>query len=175
MCGWLLKERNIDLLEFGRSNDKVFKAEQLESIFDNNNCSLNHVCTKQNGKFIYTNEQLYEAMGNAKVTIALPRSITQPEIAGDIETLTQRYWECMFSRMVMVGHAPQELIDFIGYNPVIELSVKISPEEQIANVIEHIEDYQSLVDKNRETAEKLGSWDVRMKWLMTQLQEYYLI
>ena len=93
--GKLLKDRNIDLLEFGRSNDKVFKAEQLESIFDNNNCSLNHVCTKQNGKFIYTNEQLYEAMGNAKVTIAFPRSITQPEIAGDIETLTQRYWECM--------------------------------------------------------------------------------
>ena len=173
--GKLLKDRNIDLLEFGRSNDKVFKADQLKSVFDNKNCSLNHVCTKQNGKFIYTNEQLYEAMGNAKVTIALPRSITQPEIAGDIETLTQRYWECMFSRIVMVGHAPQELIDFIGYNPVIELSDKISAEEQIADVIEHIEDYQSLVDKNRETAEKLGSWDVRMKWLMSELAEYYQI
>ena len=66
-------------------------------------------------------------------------------------------------------------MDFIGYNPVIELSDKISAEELIADVIEHIEDYQSLVDKNRETAERLGSWDVRMKWLMTQLQEYYLI
>lgn len=172
--GKLLKDRNIDLLEFGRSNDKVFKADQLESIFDNKNRSLNHVCTKQNGKFIYTNEQLYEAMGNAKVTIALPRSITQPEIAGDIETLTQRYWECMFSRMVMVGHAPQELIDFIGYNPVIELSDKISAEEQIADVIEHIEDYQSLVDKNRETAMKLGSWNVRMKWLMGELSNLYM-
>lgn len=96
--GKLLKERNIDLLEFGRSNDKVFKADQLKAVFDNKNCGLNHVCTKQNSKFIYTNEQLYEAMGNAKVTIALPRSITQPEIAGDIETLTQRYWECMFSK-----------------------------------------------------------------------------
>ena len=171
--GKLLKDRNIDLLEFGRSNDKVFKADQLESVFDNKNRNLNHVCTKQNGKFIYTNEQLYEAMGNAKVTIALPRSITQPEIAGDIETLTQRYWECMFSRMVMVGHAPQELIDFIGYNPVIELNDKISSEELIADVIEHIEYYQSLVDKNRETAEKLGSWDVRMKWLMEELEEDY--
>ena len=175
MCGWLLKERNIDLLEFGRSNDKVFKVDQLESVIDNKNRNLNHVCTKQNGKFIYTNEQLYEAMGNAKVTIALPRSITQSEIAGDIETLTQRYWECMFSRMVMVGHAPQELIDFIGYNPVIELTDKISPEELIANVIEHIEDYQSLVDKNRETAEKLGSWNVRMKWLMGELANLYCV
>ena len=53
------------------------------------------------------------------------------------------------------------------------LSDKISPEEQIANVIEHIEDYQSLVDKNRETAEKMGSWDMRMKWLMGELEKDY--
>ena len=65
-------------------------------------------------------------------------------------TLTQRYWECMFSRMVMVGHAPQEFIDFIGYNPVIELNDKIS-------------------------AERLGSWDVRMKWLMGELANLYCV
>lgn len=53
------------------------------------------------------------------------------------------------------------------------LSDKISPEEQIANVIEHIEDYQYLVDKNRETAERLGNWDVRMKWLMSELSNLY--
>ena len=67
------------------------------------------------------------------------------------------------------------MVDFIGYNPVIELSDKISAEELIANVIEHIEDYQSLVDKNRETAEKLGSWDVRMKWLMGELTNLYCV
>lgn len=160
--GKLLKDRTIDLLEFGRSNEKVLQTGAL---------FLNHVCTKQNGKFIYTNEQLYQAMGDAKVTIALPRSMTQPEMAGDIETLTQRYWECMFSRMVMVGHAPQELVDFIGYNPVIELREEISAEALIRDVLEHIDDYQELVDKNRETAERFGSWDVRMKWLMEKLRE----
>lgn len=66
-------------------------------------------------------------------------------------------------------------MDFIGYNPVIELSDKISAEKLIANVIEHIEDYQSLVDKNRETAEKLGSWDMRMKWLMGELANLYCV
>ena len=66
-------------------------------------------------------------------------------------------------------------MDFIGYNPVIELSDKISAEELIADVIEHIEGYQSLVDKNRETAEKLGSWNVRIKWLIGELTEYYQI
>lgn len=168
--GKLLKDREIDLLEFGRSNDRIINAEKLEQVWIGEN-SLNHVCTKQHGKFIYTNEQLYQAMGNAKVTIALPRSMTQPEIAGDIETLTQRYWECMFSRLVMVGHAPQELVDFIGYNPVIELRKDISAEALIRDVLEHIDDYQELVDKNRETAERLGSWDVRMKWLMEELRE----
>jgi len=185
--GKLLKDREIDLLEFGRSNEKVFDANKLEAVFDKQvslgkqsslgkggaAVGLNHVCTKQHGKFIYTNEQLFQAMGNAKVTIALPRSLTQPEMAGDIETLTQRYWECMFSRMVMVGHAPQELIDFIGYNPVIELRDDISTEDLIRDVLEHVEDYQALVDRNLEIAQRLGSWEVRMKWLMGELEKYY--
>lgn len=166
--GRLLKDREIDLLEFGRSNEEVIQVKSLEESTIRGS-AFRHVCTKQHGKFIYTNEQLYQAMGNAKVTIALPRSMTQPEVADGVETLTQRYWECMFSRMVMVGHAPQELIDFIGYNPVIELRQDVSAEELIRQVLENIEEYQELVDRNRQTAERLGSWKVRMGWLMKEL------
>lgn len=167
--GMPLKERSIDVLEFGRSNENVVRAENLIKR------GLNYICTKQDGKFVYTNEQLCEAMGKAKVSIALPRSMTQPEITGDVETLTQRYWECMFSRMVMVGHAPKELVDFIGYNPVVELKSNVSSEALVADVVEHIGDYQGLVDRNRETAERLGSWNVRMKWLMSELSAVYKI
>lgn len=159
--GKQLKERSIDLLEFGRSNDKVLKAD-----FPN---SVNHVCTKVNGKFVFSNEQLYSAMGDAKVTIALPRCMTQPEIAGDVETLTQRYWECMLSRIVMVGHAPKELIDIIGYNPVIEMDFD-NPVMQITDILTHIEDYQELVDKNRECALKYGDWTLRMRDVMRFLE-----
>lgn len=159
--GKLLKDRSIDLLEFGRSNDKVLKASFPDSV--------NHVCTKVNGKFVFSNEQLYSAMGEAKVTIALPRNMTQPEIAGDIETLTQRYWECMLSRMVMVGHAPKELIDLIGYNPVIEMDYD-NPVKQITDILTHIEDYQELVDKNRAYALKYGDWTLRMKEVMRFLE-----
>lgn len=172
--GKQLKDREIDLLEFGRSNDRIINSRHLDCIKIGNK-EMQHICTKKNGKFIFTNEQLFQAMGNAKVTIALPRSMTQPEVAGDIETLTQRYWECMFSRMVMVGHAPKEFIDFIGYNPVIELREDVSAEDLIRDVLEHIEDYQGLVDRNLETAQRLGSWNVRIKWLMRQLAEYYQI
>lgn len=161
--GKQLKERSIDLLEFGRSNEKVFKAALPESI--------NHVCTMQDGKYIYTNEELYDVMGNAKMTITLPRCYTQPEIAGDIDTLTQRYWECMLSRIVMIGHAPQELIDLIGYNPVIELE-KDRANEQIQSILEGIEKYQELVDRNRETALQFGGWNNRMKDVMKFLRDY---
>ena len=109
-------------------------------------------------------------MGDAKVTKALPRSMTQPEIAGDIETLTQRYWENMLSRMVMVGHAPQELIDIIGYNPVIEIDTT-NPILQITNILMHIEDYQELVDRNRAAALKHGDWRLRMRDVMLWLAE----
>ena len=156
-----LAERGIDLMEFGRSNERVLNVKLPETI--------KHVSTMQYGKFLYTNEQLYRAMGDAKVTITLPRSMTQPEIAGDIETLTQRYWECMLSRMVMLGHAPKELVDLIGYNPVVELDT-VHTAEQVQEILAHIEDYQPLVDKNRKTALKMGDWSVRMQEVMKWLK-----
>ncbi len=166
-AGKPLKERTIDVLEFGRGSNV--------NVSENGSKRLHYVCTKVKGKFVFNNEQLHEAMENAKITIALPRSMTQPDIAGDIETLTQRYWENMLSRMVMVGHAPKELTDLIGYNPVVELDKEHS-NEQILDILAHIGDYQSLVDNNREMALRLGDWEIRMKEVMAFFEHYgYII
>lgn len=161
-AGVPLAERSIDLLEFGRSNGKLFRDGFPQSV--------RHICTNQNGVFIYNNEELYGAMGQAKITIALPRSMTHPELAGDIETLTQRYWESMLSGMVMVGHAPKELVDLIGYNPVIELDATHG-NEQILDILSHIGEYQELADRNRTAALKYGDWSVRMQQVMSFLQQ----
>lgn len=159
-----LAERCIDLLEYGRGSGLNIEMD-----------GMRHIRTKKDGKYLYSNEQLVEVMGDAKVTIALPRSITEPEKAGDIETLTQRYWENMLSRIVMVGHAPKELVDLIGYNPVIEMDTD-HPNNQIIDVIAHIGDYQKLVDKNRGVALRLGDWTLRMKHLKIWLSNLgYLI
>ena len=153
-AGKELKERDIDLLEFGRSNEKVLKVALPNEI--------KHICTKVQDRFIFSDEELFNAMGNAKVTIALPRCDTDPAIAAGVETLTQRYWENMLSRIVMVGRAPKELTDYIGYNPVIELD-KDHTNEQIMHIITHIEDYQDMVNKNRQTALAMGDWTLRMR------------
>ena len=160
-AGKLLTERTIDLLEFGRSNEKII----LKGAFD----GINHVTTKVGDNFIYNDEQLYEAMGNAKVAICLPRSVTHPKEAGGIETLTQRYWECMLSRIVMVGHAPKELIDLICYNPCVEIDYD-NVQTQIIDIIKHIDRYQNLVDRNLYFARKNGSWDMRIRNLMQWLK-----
>ena len=164
-AGKPLKERTIDVLEFGRKSNYIANENEDE----NEKREFRYVCTKVDGKFIYTNEQLYDVMGDAKITIALPRNITQSEVAGDIETLTQRYWENMLSRIVMVGHAPKELIELIGYNPVIEID-KGNAKELIQDILAHIEEYQPLVDKNRETALRLGAWTHRMKEIIAFLR-----
>jgi len=183
-----LKDRTIDLLEFGRSNNLFGNVTEDENIVSNcqNSRSINHINTKVGDKFIFTDEELYSAMGDAKITICFPRSITHPDEAQGIETLTQRYWESMLSRMIIIGHAPQELIDICGYNPVIEvrderlevsdLGVEFRDErlelsEQIINIFEHIEDYQDLVDKNRRVALEKGDWSQRIELLTTQLKE----
>lgn len=159
--GKILKDRKIDLLEFGRSNEKVVKYDLPDSI--------KHLHSKNGEKLFKTNEDLFSALSDTRITIALTRKDTQPELAGDIDTLTQRYWESMLSRIVIVGRAPKELIDLIGYNPVIELDRK-NPNEQIVNILSNIEIYQELVDKNRKAALQFGDWKIRMKDVMNKLE-----
>lgn len=76
----------------------------------------------------------------------------------------------MLSRIVIVGRAPKELIDLIGYNPVIEISNE-NQQNKIIEILDNIDDYQSLVDKNRETALKLGDWDLRIELIAHWLRD----
>lgn len=156
-----LTDRKIDLLEFGRRNDKVFNVKLPQE--------FNHLYSKNGNQLFSSNNEFFQALADTKIAINFPRCDTQPEIAGNIETLTQRYWECMLSRIVMIGRAPKELVDFIGYNPVIDID-KQHAEEQVLHILNNIEDYQPLVDKNYETAQNKADWSHRMKEVMNWLR-----
>ncbi len=158
-AGEALADRNIDLLEYG-SMERNFFRELVPGI--------KHVNRSNADGCMDTFEQLTATMSHAKVTIALPRCDTAPEMTGDIETLTQRFWECMLSRTILLGRAPKELVDLIGYNPVISLD-RSNPEMQVRDIVKHASDYQELVDKNREVALAGAPWEVRVlqvrEWL----------
>ena len=159
--GKRLKNREIDFLEYGRNIDKVVKYS-----FD----GLNVVRGQKDGKNLLTTEQLLSGLQNTKVVAAYTKKWTNPEQAGDIDTLTQRYWECMLSGCIMIGHAPKELVDLIGYNPVIEAD-REKPDEQLMNILANITDYQDLADRNRTSAIKYGDWKYSMQRVMNFLLE----
>lgn len=160
--GKQLEDRIYDYLEYGRCSRAIDSSLLDERI---------KVLSSRNEKTgLATREQLADALSDSKVVLALTRQDNQPEIAEGIDTLTQRYWECMLSRCVIIGRAPQELIDLVGYNPVIPIK-KDNFNDQILDILEHIEDYQELVDRNRKVALEMGDWKVRMKMVREWLQQ----
>lgn len=148
--GLNLVDRELDYYSFGRIPENI------------RNLDYKGLKTNSNG----SDEYLAWALQNSKATIAVPRCDV---VQGCHETLTQRYWECMLSRMVMVGRAPKELIELIGYDPVIPIDYD-NYSEQIKNIVDHIEDYQKIVDKNREVALRMAPWEIRMKQVMDWLK-----
>jgi hypothetical protein len=160
-AGDLLIKRNIDFLEYG-SKQRNLLDKPLEGI--------NHVNSTSIITQMMTWEDLLNTMADARVTLALPRCDVDKDTTGGVETLTQRFWEGMLSRSVLVGRAPQELVDLIGYNPVITLD-RQNAEKQIKDILAHINDYQPLVDKNREIALAMAPWSIRIKKIMSLLTE----
>lgn len=157
-----LKDRKKDVLELGRQMVAYHKI--LFDLYSSNQIQLTSSNVQSNGlkddkKLLYsTDKEMADDIVRHKVFVCFPQCDTTPERAGNIETLTQRYWEGMLSRCVIVGRAPKELIELIGYNPVINIEWN-DPAKQMDNIIRKIADYQELVDKNYEVAQKWSSWE----------------
>ncbi len=168
--GKALKERSIDLLELGRVMPNLHK--QLEAGMKGLN---NHVFNRPGASMAFsTFEALTEGLSDSKIVVSFPRCDTNPEHAGNVETLTQRYWECMLSRTIIYGRAPKELIEFLGYNPVITADMN-NVQSQLEDTLADIDSYQKLVDKNYEIALKLAPWDTRVPMITKALTDKFQI
>lgn len=160
-----LHKRSIDLLEFGRPF-KLFHEKIIS-----HDIAILKSYKYPNGSWVFPDvDSLIEGLADTKIAITLPRCDTHPEIAGNIETLTQRYWECMLSGCILLGRAPQELIKLIGYNPVIPMDID-NPHIQVESILRNISNYQDFVDKNYQVALKYAPWDVRIKTLKIELEK----
>ncbi len=170
--GTLLENRTCDILELGRSKT-LYHTKLMQS-----EVPMQYNYMYPQGDALYrkplfpTMNDLVKGFANSKITFCAPRNDTHPHQTGGIETLTQRYWECMLSRTLIVGKAPQELIDLIGYNPVVTADINNLP-DQLDEILSNIKNYQDIVDKNRKTALEKGSWDVRMPLVKKALIEVY--
>jgi hypothetical protein len=165
MKGEELCNRNIDLLELGRIMQKYH-----DIIINSKPHNLRRQLYSNPSQSLIFKDQksLVHGLSDTKISICFPRCDTHPEMAGEIETLTQRYWECMLSRTIMLGRAPGELVNFIGYNPVIDVDWN-DPIRQLTFILNNINNYQRLVDRNFAIAQQLASWDFRIQDLKNLL------
>lgn len=165
--GDILKNRKIDVLEYGRRLEQLH--ESMVNAFKNSGYRM---LFQVGSEHLFNSfEELTAGIRHAKIAICYPQSITNPNRAGRVETLTQRYWECMLSGTLMCGHAPKELIDLCGYNPVVELE-KPDP-TKVIEILDNVEEWQSLADKNRDVAASIAGWDMRVERIKKVLEAQY--
>jgi hypothetical protein len=161
-----LRDRTIDVLELGRKFPRYHDAIVTRLSV------LNRVHRYEltQGRLLFPNRAaLVEGLAASKVSVCFPASMTHPEYAGDVETTTHRYFESLASKCVILGHAPQELVDLFGYNPVIEADLE-RPELQLESILENVSDYQRLVDDNYDRFLKVGTWECRANSIVEQLE-----
>lgn len=138
-----LRERKIDILQMGRKYDRLHAPLAAQA-------DLNYIYERVPGQIIYeTKSELYRAMTDSKISICFTRSITHPEIAGKLATVTQRYLESMAAGCVVLGSVPGELQDLFPYEPVIKAD-QANIVAQVRGLLANITEYEDLVHRNRE-------------------------
>lgn len=151
------KNRAIDVLQLGRKwNDYHEKIKPIES-------TLVYRYEKQAGTIIFkTREDFIHGLANSKISICVPSTITHPEITGKISTVTNRFFQSMASKCLILGKLPIDMLHLFDYNPIIEIDDE-NAEAQIYSILKNYETYLPLIEKNYEVVKHHHNWNERIK------------
>lgn len=159
-----LRDRAIEVYELGRQQKEyhtVLEGLHQKGIIKQYCRNIYNDTGGLQSLAFLTADDLLKNLPDIKIIVSFPQVDTHPDKAGALDTLTQRYWEAMLSRCLIIGRAPGELIELIGYDPVVNVDWQ-APEEQMETILGNIADYQGLVDKNYAVAIEKASWDGRI-------------
>jgi hypothetical protein len=160
-------KKEIDLLQYGR---------QWKWFHDN----VHAFCLENKIRYEYpahdafdktqfnSRELLIEALAKTKIAVCVPRTLTNPEDVINQTSVTTRYFECMSSKCLILGKAPDELIELFGYNPVIETDMS-NPQQQLSDLIKNYESYIPLIEKNYQQVLHQHQWKNRIEKMIEVL------
>jgi hypothetical protein len=138
------KLKDIDVLQFGRKYD-VYHNKIVNFLKDKGKIYLYE---KQKGEIIFPErEDFISGLARTKISICFPSSITHPQRAEGIETMTIRYLQSMASKCLIIGIAPKEMMTIFGCNPIIDVDLN-DPVNQLQTIMDNYENYWSLIEKN---------------------------
>jgi hypothetical protein len=162
-----LAERSIDVLELGRR-----WATYHDKIRDH--CAARgyvHKYEAARGQLVFaTRKDFLGGLGDSKISVCFPSSLTHPERSGDVETMTLRYLESVACRCITVGRCPAEMKDLFGFNPVVEADLH-DPAGQIDHILQNLPSFEPLLDRNLQRLWEVGTWDTRVGTMLELLRE----
>jgi glycosyltransferase involved in cell wall biosynthesis len=159
-------QRNIDVLSFGRNYDR-FHQKIVEKLALK---KVNYMFPSANEKLFPEKESFTEGLSKAKISVCFPTNVTHPERAGGVETMTNRFLQSMASKCLVLGKAPEEMIQLFGYNPVVEVDMENAAEQNIG-ILENFESYSEMIEMNYKKVVENHSWSNRWEQISTILSE----
>ena len=157
--------KDIDVLQFGRKHDAYHErvGPSLEA------SQRSYLYERTKGQIVFPSRPAFvDGLARSKVSVCFPCNLTHPERSGDTETMTQRYLQSMASKCLVVGHAPQEMTALFGYNPVVEADMT-DPAGQLIALLDTIEGYRPLIERNYRTVIEEHTWSVRWRAISSTL------
>ncbi len=152
-----VREKDIDVLQLGRK----YEAHHEQIVPALQKAGKTYLYEREKGRIIFpAREEFVSGLARSKVSICVPSSLTHPERAGDIETMTLRYLQSIVSKSVVLGHAPAEMVELFGYNPVVEIDMA-DPAGQVLDILSNYENYLSLVERNFNVVTGYHTWSNR--------------
>lgn len=158
-------EKDIDVLQLGRRYDAHHSlvAPELQS------AGKIYLYEKEKGAIVFPSRaDFVDGLARTRISICVPSSVTHPERAGGIETMTVRYLQSMVSKCLVLGRAPEEMIEMFGYNPIVEIDMS-APGTQILELLGRYEDYLPLVERNYEAVSTDHTWAKRWERMASVL------
>ncbi len=139
-------ERKTDVIQFGRK----YAPYHTRLLNDSSRTHMKYVYEEEAGKVIYpTKTEFVLGLADSKISVCFPCDLTNPERAGDVSTVTQRYFQSFASGCVVVGSTPPELVALFGYDPVVQANLG-DPAAQIEEILAMPDKYAPLVKRNLE-------------------------
>lgn len=171
-AGLRLADRTVGVLELGRRHrtwhDAITRPVQMHS-------PLPHLYEPEPGQLVYPDEHaLRRGLSNAVISVCFPSSLTHPQRSGRVETMTQRYLESMASGCLLLGHAPAELVDLMGFNPVIEVDWD-DPARQVLDILASPDRFQPVADRALSRLQEVGDLSTRVTAALTNMRGLGLI
>jgi hypothetical protein len=154
--------KDIDVLEFGRYY-QIYHNTIQDCLA---RAKKTHHYEQKKGEIIFrTRAAFVDGLARSRISVCVPSSITHPKRAGGIETMTVRYLQSMASKCLIIGKAPEEMLDLFGYNPVIEMDMR-DPCGQLFEILDHYERFIPLIERNYLEALTNHTWDGRWQTIV---------